>query len=377
MAKKQKIERRAFSQLRVAEYLRFETLQKMTGRSFRDFPRVVVKELLDNALDAVETAGSAPQIEVVIDQDARARCFRLRVVDNGDGLSPDMVARTLDFETLTSDKALYRTPSRGQQGNALKSIIAMPYALGNKNPLVTITARGLQHQIRLRLGAGDEIIPGHKTESVENAEGTDITVWLPKVRVASSKESAFTGFGIHRDVGRLLRGYHLFNPHAKVSFSTSGLVRNHGESDEPQSAETTETHLPSDPSYQKFLPSDPLVVHWFDGPAFTRLIRNYVSHGDDMHLGEFLAKFRGFSAKPRRAPRGRGCPVRANSPASPTRTSAACSTRCARWSRSLPTTCSAHQSVRSTSWAPCGVSAGMAAALGTSSSRPSLTAPRR
>lgn len=226
MAKKQKIERRAFSQLRVAEYLRFETLQKMTGRSFRDFPRVVVKELLDNALDAVETAGSAPQIEVVIDQDARARCFRLRVVDNGDGLSPDMVARTLDFETLTSDKALYRTPSRGQQGNALKSIIAMPYALGNKNPLVTITARGLQHQIRLRLGAGDEIIPGHKTESVENAEGTDITVWLPKVRVASSKESAFTGFGIHRDVGRLLRGYHLFNPHAKVSFSTSGLVPN-------------------------------------------------------------------------------------------------------------------------------------------------------
>jgi hypothetical protein len=65
MAKKQTIERRAFSQSRAAEYLRLETLQKMTGRGFTDFPRVVVKELLDNALDAAETAGIAPQIRVV------------------------------------------------------------------------------------------------------------------------------------------------------------------------------------------------------------------------------------------------------------------------------------------------------------------------
>jgi len=225
MAKKQTIERRAFSQSRAAEYLRLETLQKMTGRGFTDFPRVVVKELLDNALDAAETAGIAPQIRVVVDRGTGY--FRLRVVDNGDGLPPDMVARTLDFETLTSDKALYRTPSRGQQGNALKAIIAMPYALGDKNPLVTITARGIQHQIRLHLGAGDEIIPGHRAMPIENnAQGTDISVRLPYVLVASSRAPAFTEDSILRDVGRLLRGYHLFNPHAKVSFSTSGLVRN-------------------------------------------------------------------------------------------------------------------------------------------------------
>jgi DNA topoisomerase VI subunit B len=171
---------------------------------------VVVKELVDNALDDAETVGIAPQIEVAMAQDAGH--IRLRVADNGEGLPPEMVARTLDFRTLTSDKVLYRTPSRGQQGNALKSTLAMPYALGDKDPLVTIMARGIRHEIRLRLGAGDEIITGHVAERVEDTEGTEITVWLPEVRGYYSTK---------REIRRLLCGYHLFNPHASVTFSYS------------------------------------------------------------------------------------------------------------------------------------------------------------
>jgi len=55
--------RATFSQLRAAEYLDLGTLQKLTGRPADDFPRVVVKELLDNALDAAETTGGAPKDE--------------------------------------------------------------------------------------------------------------------------------------------------------------------------------------------------------------------------------------------------------------------------------------------------------------------------
>jgi hypothetical protein len=45
------------------------------------------------------------------------------------------------------------------------------------------------------------------------------------------------------------------------------------------------------------MPDALLVVHWYDVRSFTRLIRSYVSHGEDMPLGEFLEKFRGFTAK--------------------------------------------------------------------------------
>jgi hypothetical protein len=68
-----------------------------------------------------------------------------------------------------------------------------------------------------------------------------------------------------------------------------------GESAEPVETEILESHLPTDADYKKFMPDDPLVVHWFDAKSFTRLIRNYVSHGVDMPLGEFIKKFRGFT----------------------------------------------------------------------------------
>ena len=81
----------------------------------------MVKELLDNALDAAEMARvGVPHVGVKgrVDGDFLV----LQVHDNGVGIPADVVKRALDFSTLTSDKALYRTPTRGQQGNALKTI---------------------------------------------------------------------------------------------------------------------------------------------------------------------------------------------------------------------------------------------------------------
>src|SRR5215217_11239 len=62
-----------------------------------------------------------------------------------------------------------------------------------------------------------------------------------------------------------------------------------------------ETHLPTNTEYRKFMPNDPLVVHWFDIQSFTRLIRGYVREGDDLPLGQFIKKFRGFSSRKKAA----------------------------------------------------------------------------
>ena len=74
------------------------------------------------------------------------------MADNGAGIPPGVVGRILDFATLTSDKALYRSPCRGAQGNALKTIIGIPAALGVTNPVI-IEARGVRNVVAVSLDA--------------------------------------------------------------------------------------------------------------------------------------------------------------------------------------------------------------------------------
>ena len=110
-----------------------------TGRSS------IIKELIDNALDACEEAGIAPVIRVTV---ARGK---IRVRDNGPGIPPETVASILDFTTRTSSREAYVAPDRGRQGNALKTILAMPFALSGEEGRVEIVARGIRHEITFRV----------------------------------------------------------------------------------------------------------------------------------------------------------------------------------------------------------------------------------
>ena len=58
------LERKVFSVSRAADFLDARALVSQTGQPETRFGSVVVKELLDNALDACETAGAEPEIEV-------------------------------------------------------------------------------------------------------------------------------------------------------------------------------------------------------------------------------------------------------------------------------------------------------------------------
>ena len=58
------VKRTVFSTPRSGEFLELRALQAQTGQPAEVFGHVVVKELLDNALDAAETADRAPVIEI-------------------------------------------------------------------------------------------------------------------------------------------------------------------------------------------------------------------------------------------------------------------------------------------------------------------------
>src|SRR5207237_4533243 len=124
---------------------------------------VLVKAVVDNALDACEQHGVAPAITVTFTG------TELSVHDNGSGIPPRVVTSILDYSSRTSDKQAYISPTRGAQGNALKTITAIPFVLnGGKPSTMEIEAQGVRHVITVLM---DHItrrpIIDHKQEFVK------------------------------------------------------------------------------------------------------------------------------------------------------------------------------------------------------------------
>ncbi|MEE6177669.1 ATP-binding protein [Mycobacterium sp. 050134] len=171
------MKRTVFATPRAAEFLELQALQVQTGQPVDAFGRVVVKELLDNALDAAESAGRAPVIEIEIETEDSSEVAFVTVTDNGAGITPQTVAGVCDFTVLASDKARYRGPTRGAQGNALKTLLGIPAALGIDSPVI-IDSEGMHHAVRIRTDGAGDVVVEHDTGPGRD-EGTSVTVPPP------------------------------------------------------------------------------------------------------------------------------------------------------------------------------------------------------
>src|SRR5215469_13254272 len=105
------------------EFCSERELQNQTGHWIGDWPLVIVKELFDNALDACEEAEIAPVITVQVKPD------HIIVQDNANGIDTATITQILDYTIRVSSREAYVSPTRGAQGNALKTILAMSYVL--------------------------------------------------------------------------------------------------------------------------------------------------------------------------------------------------------------------------------------------------------
>jgi DNA topoisomerase VI subunit B len=203
MSAAQKLERVLFSQSRDREYFDANELRTMTGQPVERFADVVVKELGDNGLDAAEMKGVPPKI--VIRVWWREKDVVIRIRDNAGGIKPETVEKILDFKTRTSDKAAYRSTTRGLQGNALKTIIGMPYALGSKKP-VLIDAKGKKFVIRPHV---DPAGVAHLSYPCHDSEDTGGTIWTVSLPLSDCEKTNFAKWA---------RDFALYNPHAIIKF---------------------------------------------------------------------------------------------------------------------------------------------------------------
>jgi DNA topoisomerase VI subunit B len=220
------LERTTFEISRAAEYFNVRELQAQTGQPRERFAAVALKELIDNGIDAAEAAGIAPVIAIEITGDNSL--LRIAVEDNGPGIAPETVRRILNFQTRTSDKAAYRSPTRGAQGNALKTVLGLPCALGLREPVI-IEAQGVRHRILAWVDPAGELRLYHDQAAIPARPGTRITLALPA-----------DGQGFYPPFWA--QAFAVFNPHAsvKIRMARSG----------PE-----QCSLPQGP-FRRFLPSD-------------------------------------------------------------------------------------------------------------------------
>ena len=85
--------RTTFRTSRLLEFCTQKELTAQTGHGPDDWPLVILKELVDNSLDAVEETGAPPHVAVQVSTTEAS----ISVTDNGPGLHPDTVAGLLDF----------------------------------------------------------------------------------------------------------------------------------------------------------------------------------------------------------------------------------------------------------------------------------------
>jgi DNA topoisomerase VI subunit B len=203
--------RQTFKTSRLTEFCSQKELVNQTGHDIEDWPFVIIKELVDNALDGCEEVGIAPVVSITVNVDG------ITVADNGGGISAETVTGILDYVRVSSREA-YVSPTRGAQGNALKTILAMPAALGNGDGTVTIESRGIAHTVnfvtdRIRQEPRIELTQAESSQKI----GTKIAVAWPQsaCRILADARHRIVPF---------VANFSSINPHASITLKYEAEV---------------------------------------------------------------------------------------------------------------------------------------------------------
>lgn len=267
------LQRETFETSRELEYFSEKELRAQIGHDTNFWPIAILRELIDNSLDACEKTGIAPFIDIEITDDF------MQVADNGTGIPIEIITKSQDYLYRVSDKAYYVSPTRGQMGNALKVVYAAPFVVDPVNPgFVEIGSHGELHHISITMDriAGKPVITDKVTPFVRN--GTFVKINSTCLLSLSDNEDSYNSAPTPQE---LINGYAAFNPH--VTFILNGIRQ-----------EATE------PDWKKWNPSDPTSAHWYNVETLSDLVAGYLvkERNNGQHkktVREFVSEFRGLS----------------------------------------------------------------------------------
>lgn len=269
------LQRETFELSRSMEFFSEKDLTAQIGFPKPNWPVALLKELIDNALDACESANIAPAISLELHRDA------LIVADNGPGLPLEKLDRSLDYLVRVSDKTGYVSPSRGQQGNALKTLWAAPF-VATGTGLIEVQTADYRREVRITL---DRIAQTPKMELVDTGEP-------PDVKTGTKITLHWSGIAGYLDRYYFPTFYSTaiavadFNPHCAL---TIGERRFHATTPVPA----------TDPAWQHWRPDYPTAPHWYTPESFRNLIALLLNSeqrgGKARSVNEFIREFHGLT----------------------------------------------------------------------------------
>jgi DNA topoisomerase VI subunit B len=266
-----KLARMTFRTSRLLDFCSRKELVAQIGHEPAAWPLVVVKELVDNALDACEEASVPPEITVDIDNTGIA------VRDNGPGIPATTINGVLDFAIRVSSREAYVSPSRGAQGNALKTLVAMPFVLDESRGRVEITARGARHEIQMEVDRirQEPHITHTRHEAPDVKTGTVVCLHWPN---PASRLLRSAG----PQLLQMAEAYACLNPHLTLTIAVFGKAH--------RFEATT-------PRWTKWGPSDPTCPLWYKAEHLGRLVAAYLAtpKGPERTVREFVSEFRALS----------------------------------------------------------------------------------
>ncbi len=286
-----KLARTTFCTSREMDFFSEKELVTQTGHERGEWPLVILKELIDNSLDACEDADIPPVIRVVADAGG------ISVIDNGPGLPEATLSGALDFTIRTSNREAYVSPCRGAQGNALKTLIPMARVLDPEDGRFIVQAHDKRHVITCgvnpvsqRAEVHDDVADPAKSTNQRSGPGkkeqafcgTEMRIeWAPR----EDGEGPLFDRDFDSSSGRwlslpdrcraLVEGFALFNSHATITLEWFG---------------TKTTWKATDAKWVKWKPCHPTSAHWYELPHLERLIG-----ATDRLVSDFIAEFDGLA----------------------------------------------------------------------------------
>jgi Histidine kinase-, DNA gyrase B-, and HSP90-like ATPase len=275
-----KLKRVPFEVSRLMEFCTRRELANQTGHDVFEWPLVVLKELVDNSLDAAEEAGIAPVVSIDV------KDTKIVVTDNGPGIPAATIKSILNYSIRVSSREAYCSPTRGAQGNALKTILPMGYVLNEHkgeeaSSKTIIESHGVAHHITFNVDhIRQEPRITHATKPSSLACGTRITVELPAFHYEGYRDTDIVPENKTAFL-KLATGYAWLNPHLTLRVTWNGELKIDVEA--------------SNPKWEKWLPSWPTSAHWYDLGRFRRYMAAHIAHRSDVTVREFIGELRGMS----------------------------------------------------------------------------------
>jgi hypothetical protein len=214
----------AFSFNREYDFVRLDGLYRATGRSAHEWDLYIVKELIDNALDADELLWchdpqQFPALSISMEYISvpPPHCQQLLVrVGNCARFPVKQIQDIFATQWYTSRNAFIKRLTRGALGNALKTLLGIPYALHNRvaddwkpdlKPL-SICCNGTEYLPRYIVDPTAQTIRlVCETRPYKTVAGTVISVGLDYFVQEIPRTLA--------ELEMLAQQYHLCNPHAR------------------------------------------------------------------------------------------------------------------------------------------------------------------